>query len=59
MVRYASGVSRHVIACLVHEAPRCVLDLVDNLRFLDPDATVLLYDGGTSGVCRGLRLDGR
>jgi hypothetical protein len=51
-------VSRHVIACLVHEAPRCVLDLVDNLRFLDPDALVLLYDGGTSGVCRGLRLEG-
>ncbi|HKN50728.1 MAG TPA: glycosyltransferase family 2 protein [Actinomycetota bacterium] len=50
--------SRHVVACLVHEAPRCVLDLVDNLRFLDPDAMVLLYDGGTSGVCHGLHLDG-
>ncbi|HEY2667415.1 MAG TPA: glycosyltransferase family A protein [Actinomycetota bacterium] len=51
--------SRHVIACLVHRAPRCVLDLVDNLAFLDPDATVLLYDGGTSGVCHDLPLDGR
>ncbi|HEX9316067.1 MAG TPA: hypothetical protein VGA71_11760, partial [Actinomycetota bacterium] len=50
---------RHIVACLVHEAPRCVLDLVDNLAFLDPDAIVLLYDGGTSGVCRGLRLEGR
>lgn len=49
----------HVLACLVHEAPECILDLVDNLRFLDPDAAVLLYDGGTAGVCAGLRLGGR
>jgi hypothetical protein len=55
--RYASGMSRHVVACLVHRAPDCVLDLVDNLAFLDPDATVLLYDGGTSDVCHGLPLD--
>lgn len=48
-----------MIACLVHEAPDCVLDLVDNLRYLDPDSTVLLYDGGTSGVCTGLGLEGR
>lgn len=43
----------------MHEAPDCVLDLVENLRFLDPDALVLLYDGGTSGVVNSLRLEGR
>jgi hypothetical protein len=50
---------RSVLACLVHEAPDCVADLVANLRFLDPSATVLLYDGGTQDVCRGLQgVDG-
>jgi methyltransferase family protein len=38
---------RNVYACLVHEAQECVVDLVRNLRCLDPDATVLLYNGGT------------
>ena len=40
---------RNVFACLVHENPECVVDLVQNLRFLDPSSTVLLYDGGLTG----------
>jgi hypothetical protein len=37
---------RNVFACLVHENRDCVLDLVRNLRCLDPRSTVLLYNGG-------------
>jgi predicted O-methyltransferase YrrM len=36
---------RNVFACLVHENLECVVDLVRNLRHLDEDSTVLLYDG--------------
>jgi hypothetical protein len=38
---------RNVFACLVHERPDCVLDLVRNLRHMDPTSTVLLYNGAT------------
>jgi glycosyltransferase involved in cell wall biosynthesis/predicted O-methyltransferase YrrM len=38
--------ARNVFACLVHESQECVVDLVRNLRYLDPDSTVLLYNGG-------------
>jgi len=38
---------RNVYACLVHERLDCVIDLVRNLRYLDPDSLVLLYNGGT------------
>jgi predicted O-methyltransferase YrrM len=44
----ASG-ARHVFACLVHERPEVVADLVANLRTLAPDAVVLLYDGSARG----------
>lgn len=36
-------------ACLVHEEPECVADLVANLRHHDPDSLVLLYDGSEGG----------
>jgi hypothetical protein len=36
----------NIYACLVHESPECALDLVRNLRHLDPESQVLLYDGG-------------
>lgn len=39
---------RNVFACLVHENQECVIDLVRNLRFLDPDSVILLYNGGNS-----------
>ena len=42
----------NVVACLVHEQPECVVDLVANLRFLDPDSVVLLYDGSRGGSLR-------
>jgi Methyltransferase domain/Glycosyl transferase family 2 len=38
--------TRNVFACLVHESPDCVIDLVRNLRFADPASIVLLYNGG-------------
>jgi predicted O-methyltransferase YrrM len=36
----------NVFACLVHERPECVMDLVRNLRCLDPESAILLYNGG-------------
>ena len=39
----------NVFACLVHENLDCVIDLVRNLRHLDPSSTVLLYDGSSNG----------
>jgi hypothetical protein len=38
---------RNIYACLVHESQECVIDLVRNLRCLDPDSSVLLYNGGS------------
>lgn len=43
-MRHASPI-RNVYACLVHESQECVIDLVRNLRCLDPDSAILLYDG--------------
>jgi glycosyltransferase involved in cell wall biosynthesis/predicted O-methyltransferase YrrM len=37
---------RNVYACLVHESAECVVDLVRNLRYHDPESAVLLYNGG-------------
>jgi hypothetical protein len=45
----AGNPARNVYACLVHESPECVADLVRNLRCLDPDSTILLYNGGPDG----------
>ena len=39
---------RNIFACLVHESQECVIDLVRNLRALDPSSTILLYNGGHS-----------
>jgi predicted O-methyltransferase YrrM len=36
---------RNVFACLVHENLECIVDLVRNLRYLDPSSIVLLYNG--------------
>jgi predicted O-methyltransferase YrrM len=36
----------NIFACLVHERLDCVIDLVRNLRTLDPDSLILLYNGG-------------
>lgn len=37
---------RNVFACLVHENSECVVDLVRNLKYHDPNSVVLLYNGG-------------
>lgn len=39
---------RNVFACLCHESPECVADLVRNLRHLDPSSSIVLYNGGTN-----------
>lgn len=39
---------RNVFACLVHENPDCILDLVRNLRHLDPTSVVLVYNGSAN-----------
>jgi len=38
---------RNIFACLIHERPECVVDLIRNLHALDPDSLILLYNGGT------------
>lgn len=37
---------RNIFACLVHEKPDCIVDLVHNLQCHDPDSIILLYNGG-------------
>lgn len=36
----------NIFACLVHESFECVIDLVQNLRYFDPDSLIMLYNGG-------------
>ena len=50
-----AGPVRNVHACLVHENPACVLDLVRNLRHCDPASQILLYDGSATGALLGDR----
>ncbi len=44
----ATGSLKNVFACLVHENEDCILDLVRNLHFHDPDSIILLFNGGTN-----------
>jgi hypothetical protein len=37
----------NIFACLVHEKQECIIDLIRNLRHLDPDSPILLYNGGS------------
>ncbi len=41
-----SGPFTNVFACLVHEGPDCIIDLVRNLHYQDPSSIILLYNGG-------------
>jgi len=34
--------------CLVHENQDCIIDLVRNLKYCDPDSPIILYNGGTN-----------
>jgi hypothetical protein len=36
---------RNIFACLVHESRECIIDLVRNLKALDPTSAILLYNG--------------
>jgi hypothetical protein len=49
---------RNIHACLVHESPPCVADLLANLRHLDPGSEVLLFDGSDGGDLTGGRPPG-
>ena len=46
----------NVNACLVHEKPEVVVDLVRNLRHLDRASPILLYDGSPRGDLLDRRL---
>ena len=47
---------KHLFACLVHDSRESVGDLVCNLALLEPDATILLYNGGGDpGLLDGCR----
>jgi hypothetical protein len=50
----ATGASAfsNIFACLVHEDLDSVVDLVENLRFFEPDAIVLVYDGSDGRIRR-------
>ncbi|HEX2643892.1 MAG TPA: hypothetical protein VHU81_12940, partial [Thermoanaerobaculia bacterium] len=49
---------RNVFACLVHERPECVAELVRNLRALDPASEILLYNGGKNpGLLSGFPFE--
>lgn len=50
---------RNVFACLVHEKPECVIDLARNLRCLDNESRILLYDGSVEGRLLDRRLPWR
>ncbi|MDB5145993.1 MAG: glycosyltransferase, partial [Mucilaginibacter sp.] len=39
---------KNVYACCVHENEECIIDLVRNLHYHDPDSTILLYNGGAN-----------
>lgn len=36
----------NIFICLVHENQDCIIDLVRNLRYTDPDSAIILYNGG-------------
>jgi glycosyltransferase involved in cell wall biosynthesis len=37
---------KNIFACCVHENEDCVIDLVKNLHYHDPESIILLYNGG-------------
>ncbi|WP_086541683.1 glycosyltransferase [Algoriphagus antarcticus] len=42
----AQSLLKNVYACAVHESEDCVIDMVRNLHFHDPDSRIILYNGG-------------
>ncbi len=47
---------KNMYACLVHESEDCVIDLVRNLHYHDPDSIILLYDGSKKSDVIGGRF---
>jgi glycosyltransferase involved in cell wall biosynthesis len=41
----SGNVAKNIYACLVHEQWECVVDLILNLHYHDPESTILLYNG--------------
>jgi glycosyltransferase involved in cell wall biosynthesis/predicted O-methyltransferase YrrM len=39
---------KNIHACLVHENENCIIDLVRNLNYQDPDSIILLYNGSNN-----------
>jgi predicted O-methyltransferase YrrM len=39
---------RNIFACLVHESQECIIDLIQNLKALDPTSAILLYNGSAN-----------
>lgn len=37
---------KNLYACLVHEDEDCIIDLVRNLHYYDPNSSILIYNGG-------------
>lgn len=40
-----SKILKNINACLVHENEDCIIDLIRNLHYNDPDAVTILYNG--------------
>lgn len=45
IVNNQNATLKNIYACLVHESNDCIIDLVRNLHFHDPDSVILLYNG--------------
>ncbi len=39
---------KNIFLCLVHEKPDCIVDLVRNLRYFDPESDIILYNGSNN-----------
>ena len=38
---------KNIFICLVHEDQDCIIDLIRNLKYLNDDSEIILYNGGT------------
>jgi len=45
MLKSKNKLIKNIYACLVHENEDCIIDLVRNLNYHDPDSLILLYNG--------------
>lgn len=45
-VNKTSAALKNVYACLVHEKEDCIIDLIRNLHYHDPESAIILFNGG-------------